>query len=155
MTADPPGVALGAADRAAQSVLAAADQFGLRGLSEPAQIMVILSVEFGLMILVSLCCPRKALSTLEPFYARLHTPVGKEADVCWDDAPDPLPESATLGLEGTRLDYRKSSRFAYAGLQRLGIELPRFTLLDISGFLAAWGLVGALIVLLIWLAGLR
>ena len=67
---------------------------------------------------------------------------------------DDLPESATLGMDGTVLDYRKSSRFAYPRLQRLGLEIPRMTWFDWGGFVAAWLLVFALIVLLIWLAAL-
>ena len=43
------------------------------------------------------------------------------------------------------LDYRKSSRFAYPGLQKLGLEIPRMTWFDWGGFLAAWVLVGGLI----------
>ena len=69
--------------------------------------------------------------------------------------PHELPESATLGMEGIVLDYRKSSRFAYPRLQKLGLEIPRMTWFDWGGFLAAWVLVGGLIGLLIWLADLR
>ena len=39
------------------------------------------SVEFGLMILVSLVTRPRDLAVLGPFYARLHTPVGKEDEV--------------------------------------------------------------------------
>ncbi len=49
---------------------------------------------------------------------------------------------------------RKSSRFAYRRLQELGLEIPRLSWFDWGGFLAAWLLVGGLIGLLIWLAGL-
>jgi hypothetical protein len=114
-----------------------------------------LAVEFGLMIVVSLATRPRDLSKLGPFYARLHTPVGREYEVCWDEPPQDLPESATLGMDGTSLDYRKSSRFAYSKLQELGFELPRLTRFDWGGFLVAWVLVGGLIVLLIWLAGIR
>ena len=92
---------------------------------------------------------------LGPFYARLHTPVGKEDEVCCDKPADDLPESATLGMEGTVLDYRKSSRFAYPRLQKLGLEIPRMSWFDWGGFLVAWVLVGGLIGLLIWLSDLR
>ena len=68
--------------------------------------------------------------------------------------PDDLPEAATLGMEGVVLDYAKASRFAYPGLRRLGIEVPRLTAFDLSGFVGAWVLVGALIALLVWLAGI-
>jgi Na+/proline symporter len=155
MTAETPSQAIPAAGPAAHIIWRAADSLGLRGLSQPAQIVIMLAVEFGLMIVVSLLSRPRDLSTLGPFYARLHTPVGKESDVCWDDPPDPLPESATLGMEGVSLDYRKSSRYAHRGLQQLGFEMPRFTLFDWGGFLTAWVLVGGLIVLLVWVSGLR
>jgi len=155
MTAESPGIAIPAFGHATRALVGAAGAFGLRGLSQPAQVIIMLAVEFGLMILVSLLTRPRDLSTLGPFYARLHTPVGKEDEVSGDEPAHDLPESATLGMEGTTLDYRKSSRFAYAGLQELGFEVPRFTLFDWAGFLAAWVLVGGLIVLLIWLAGLR
>jgi len=140
---------------AARALLGAADMLSLRGLSEPKQVIIMLTVEFGLMILASLVTRPRDLSSLGPFYARLHTPVGHEDEVRWDEPPDDLPESATLGMEGTALDYRKSSRFAYARLQQFGVELPRLTWFDWVGFLAAWVLVLGLIGLLIWLAGLR
>ena len=138
---------------AANALLRAADALSLRGLSEPHQVLIMLGVEFGLLVLVSLLTPPRDRSTLDPFYARLHTPVGKEEEVRWEGPPGDLPESATLGLEGTRLDYRKSSRFAYPGLQTHGIEIPRLTWFDWGGFLVAWVFVGGLIWLLTWLAG--
>jgi len=155
MSAEPPSIAIPAVGPAARVLWDAALSIGLRGLSQPVQIVIMLAVEFGLMVLVSLGTRPRDLATLGPFYARLHTPVGKENEVRWDDPPHDVPESATLGLEGTLLDYRKSSRFAYPGLQRLGIELPRLTRFDWMGFLVAWVLVGGLIWLLIWLARLR
>jgi hypothetical protein len=39
-------------------------------------------------------------------------------------------------------------------LQELGLEIPRLSWFDWGGFLAAWVLVGGLIGLLTWLAGL-
>ncbi len=149
----PSSPAVGAA--ASRALPSAAAAFSLRGLSEPVQVMIMLSVEFGLMILVSLVTRPRDLFALGPFYARLHTPVGREDEVRWNEPPDDLPESATLGMEGTVLDYRKSSRFAYARLQKLGVELPRLTWFDWLGFVVAWVLVGGLIGLLIWLASLR
>ena len=68
-------------------LLSLAGSLGLRGLSEPVQIIIMLAVEFGLMILVSLATRPRDLSALGPFYARLHTPVGKEDEVRWDDPP--------------------------------------------------------------------
>ena len=115
---------------AARALLDAAGSLGLRGLSEPIQVIIMLAVEFGLMIVVSLVTRPRDLSALGPFYARLHTPVGREDEVRWDEPPRDLPESATLGMEGTSLDYRKSSRFAYPRLQELGLEMPRMTWFD-------------------------
>ncbi len=152
MSADASSIADGGVGSA---LLGAAKALSLRGLSEPRQVVITLAVEFGLLVLVSLLTPPSSMSTLGPFYARLHTPVGKEDEVRWDSAPEDLPESATLGLDVVRLDYRKSSRFAYAGLQRLGLEVPRFTWFDGLGFVAAWALVGGLIGLLIWLSRLK
>jgi len=154
MRAELLSTAIAAVGPAARALLGAADALSLRGLSEPRQVIIMLAVEFGLLILVSLLTRPRDLSTLGPFYARLHTPVGREDEVRWDEPPHDLPESATLGMEGTSLDYRKSSRFAYARLQELGFEVPRFTLFDWGGFLVAWVLVGGLIGLLVWLAGL-
>jgi Na+/proline symporter len=155
MSANPSGISIPVIGPAARGLLDAAGSLGLRGLSEPVQIIIMLAVEFGLMILFSLITRPRELSALGPFYARLHTPVGKEAEVLCDEAPENAPESSTLDMDGIALDYRKSSRFAYTRLQKLGLEIPRMTWFDWGGFLAAWVLVGALIVLLIWLAALR
>jgi hypothetical protein len=153
MSADTSIAAIAVVGPAARVLLDAADALSLRGLSEPHQVIIMLGVEFGLLVLVSLLTPPRGRPILDPFYARLHTPVGKEEEVRWEDPPGDLPESATLGLEGMRLDYRKSSRFAYRGLQVLGLEVPRLTWFDWGGFLVAWLFVGGLIWLLTWLAG--
>jgi hypothetical protein len=104
------------------------------------------------LILVSLCTRPHVDSQLDPFFARLLTPVGKEREVQFTDAPASLPESATLGLDGVTLDYRKSSAYAHRSLQRLGVELPRMTWFDWGGFVLAWIFVGALVWLLVFLA---
>ncbi|HVC97207.1 MAG TPA: sodium:solute symporter family protein [Pirellulales bacterium] len=122
--------------------------------SEPVRVLATLAVQFGALIVVSLLTRRPAAERLDPFFARLLTPVGREHEVLLATQAVELPESATLGMEGVLLDYRKASRFGYAGLRRLGIELPRLTRFDCVGFLAAWGLVVMLITLLYWLAGL-
>lgn len=128
---------------------------GLRDLSRPFQILIMLGVEFGLLILVSLLTRPHPREQLDPFFARLHTPVGREEEVCPDGPPGTkLHEAATLGLHGVVLDYRKASAYAYPGLQRAGLEIPRMGLVDWGGFLGAWALVGLLIGLLVWLSGI-
>jgi Na+/proline symporter len=154
MSAESPSAAIPVAGPVLHSLLRAASIFGLRGLSEPAQIVIMLTVEFGLMILVSLVTRPQDLVTLGPFYSRLHTPVGKESEVRCHEPLHDLPESATLGMEGILLDYHRSSCFVYPWLQRLGLEIPRMTWFDWAGFVVAWLLVGILLVLLIWLAAL-
>ncbi len=124
-----------------------------RAVSEPQQILIMLGTQFGLLILVSLCTRPIDLSTIGPFYARIHTPVGKENEAqSLMPVTDP-PVSATLGMDGVYLDYRLSSRWAYQGLQRFGLEIPRLSWFDWLGFLAAWVFVGGLIGLLTYLAG--
>lgn len=126
----------------------------VRGVTKPIEIFITLSTELALLVLVSLVTRPHADSRLDPFFARLLTPVGKEREVAWTDAPAVLPESATLGMDGVRLDYRKSSVYAYRGLQRFGIEVPRMTRFDWGGFVLAWIFVAALLGLLAYLAGL-
>ena len=130
-----------------------------------------LGAAFGLLIVVSLLTRPLPAEQLNPFFARLHTPVGRESDVrvtapagiakaqadhgvqsvaavaSWE------PAAAAEG-EDAQWDYRKASAFAYRSLQRVGLEIPRLGRIDWGGFLLAWGLVGALIVLLMWLARL-
>ena len=77
------------------------------GLSEPQQILIMLATQFGLLVLVSLCTRPSDIAAIGPFYARIHTPVGKEDEVRWDDPPHDLPEAATLGMDGVLLDYRQ------------------------------------------------
>jgi Na+/proline symporter len=139
---------------AAGCLASAGEMLHLRGASKPIEILVLLSTELGLLVTVSLLTRPHPAGRLDPFFARLLTPVGKEREVEWTDAPAVLPESATLGLEGVKLDYRKASAYAYRGLQRLGIELPRMTWFDWGGFVLAWILVGALVALLALVAGL-
>jgi Na+/proline symporter len=126
----------------------------LHALYRPIQILIMLAVEFGLLIFVSLFTRPHPDAQLDFFFARLHTPVGKEKEVGLNAKADSLPESATMGMDGALLDYQKSSLFAYRHLQRWGIELPRLNWVDWGGFIGAWALVGFLILLLTWLAGL-
>ena len=135
------------------------------------QILAMLGAAFGLLIAVSLLTRPLPAEQLDSFFARLHTPVGRESEVRLAGpegtaqaeaepeahsvaaAPSGDPASTTEG-DAAQFDYRKASAFAYRGLQRIGIEIPRLGRIDWGGFLLAWGLVGALIVLLMWLARL-
>ena len=143
----PPLGGLGAA------ILAARDALGLSGVSKAGEILVMLVTEFGLLVAVSLLTRPRAKGELDPFFARLLTPVGNEPQVAWTDAPPELPESATLGLDGWKPDYRKASGYGYRGLQRWGFEVPRMTWFDWGGFALAWAFVGGLVGTLAWLSG--
>jgi Na+/proline symporter len=145
--------ALDATSTVARFLGTAGEALSLGRLSEPQQILIMLATQFGLLVLVSLCTRPYDLSAIGPFYARLHTPVGKEAEVRWVDLPRDLPEAATLGMDGQMLDYGKASRWAYKHLQKIGLEIPRLTGFDVVGFLAACLCVAGLIGLLTWLAG--
>jgi Na+/proline symporter len=128
-----------------------ADHHGLGSFDRATQIAITLAVEFGLLIVVSLLTPPHGASRLDPFFARLLTPVGKESEVLLNKSAD-VPEFATLGLDGRAFDYAKARSYGYAALRRFGLEIPRMTWFDWGGFLAAWVLVGALIGLLVFLA---
>lgn len=141
-----------ALDAAAGQLVHFSQALRLRDLDKPAQMLLMLTVEFGVLILVSLLTRPQDRATLDFFFARLLTPVGREQEFSLDHAGDPLPECATLGLEDSALDYRKASVLGYRTLQRFGIEIPRMTALDLGGFAAAWCFVGMLIALLAWLA---
>ncbi len=139
------------------AIAQAGEGMRLHELTRPMQVLLTLGVEFGLLIAVSLGTRPHPAEQLDPFFARLHTPVGKEEEVRLEVAEGDtvkLHETATLGLHGMALDYRKASQWAYPGLQKLGWEIPRLTKIDILGFLGAWVLVFALILLLVFLAGL-
>ena len=121
------------------------------GISQARQVSIILAVELGLLVLVSLLTRPPDPIVLNSFYARLLTPVGRESEVA-SSFPGGS-EAATLGLEGVTLDYKKaSSLFGWPLLQRLGIEIPRMTPIDWGGFAAAWLAVFALLGLLLGVA---
>lgn len=141
-------------DRIIDRVFLSSAAISIHDLQRPYQILLMLSVEFGVLILASLLTRSQTPEQLDPFFARLHTPVGKEPDVAMANPPEDLYESATLGMHGVVLDYQKSSAYAYPLLQRLGIEIPRLTWFDGFGFLAACAMVLVLIGLLAWLATL-
>lgn len=126
----------------------------LRQLSGAVKIFMILGLQFGSMIIVSLITRSHSKEQLDAFYARLLTPVGREEGIARPETPG-APEHLSLGLHGTVLDYDRAAHFGMKSVRPLGLEIPRMTWFDIVGFVAAWGLVGALIALLAWLARLR
>src|SRR5262245_15850283 len=121
-------------------------------LDESAKILLMLGTQFGVFVVVSLLTPPQPAARLDPFFARLHAPVGREQEFSLPAIPEAFAEVAALGLHGVALDYEKASPLAYQGLRRLGIEIPRLSASDWGGFLVAWATVGGLIALLIWLA---
>jgi hypothetical protein len=136
---------------------------GIDELGRARQIGLQLGVEFGLLILVSLVTRPQRRERLDPFFARLLTPVGREADVCSADkgpwqasgALDAATAAdAGLGLDGPPLDYSKASAFGNSWLRPLGLEVPRLNWIDWGGFVAAWAIVAGMIGLLAWLARL-
>lgn len=123
-------------------------------LGKPAQVLLMLVAQFGALIVVSLLTKPQPASRLNPFFARLLTPVGAEAETAFTSPPADAAEDAALGLHGPPLDYERVAHFASPAWRAAGFEIPRWTLMDWGGFLAAWGMVGGLIGLLVWLAGL-
>ena len=125
------------------------EQLELRDHSKPIEILIMLAVQFGVMVVVSLVTRAQPRGELDPFFARLLTPVGEEQAA----GPQHGEETAvTLGLGETRLDFEAVADNAYQGPRKYALELPRLTVVDWGGFLGAWVLVAALIGLLMWLA---
>jgi Na+/proline symporter len=138
----------------AQAIQWLGELLNLQGHSRPVEIILGLVVQFGVMVLVSLLTRPHGDARLNPFFARLYTPVGREEEMR-STATDATPsEDAQLGLHGQPLDYHKATQFGYTALRRFGFELPRLTFTDCAGFLAAWVMVGGLIGLLLFLATL-
>jgi Na+/proline symporter len=131
-----------------------AEQAGLRQLGAPLQILCLLALEFGVLLVVGLCTRPQSPSMLDPFFARLLTPVGKEAEVRALGPSSGQEEQAALGLPEGALDFARAACYGYATPRRWGLELPRLGWVDWAGFAAAWLLVLALIGLLAWLAQL-
>ena len=121
----------------------------LRGHTRPVEIIVMLGVQFGVLILISLVTRPQSTVQLDLFYARLLTPVGKEKEVATDRTYD---AALTIGLAGKPLDFKAAESFGYSGARRFGLEIPRLTWIDWGGFLLAWAVVAGLIVMLVWLA---
>lgn len=124
------------------------------GLSKPEQILLMLVTQFGILVIVSLVTRPQAKELLDPFFARLLTPVGREIQFASTAAVDDYSAEATLGLAHGGLDYEKAAGLAYSGLRKIGIEIPRLSLFDWGGFVLAWGMVAGLIALLAWLSQL-
>ncbi len=135
------------------SLLASAfHELSLTAHGKPAELLVTLAAGFGGLFLVALLTRPQVKSALDPFYARLLTPVGRESEVA-TPADAAHSSDAALDLDGVVLDYERARHYAYAGLARRGIEIPRLNWFDWAGFVLAWGLVALLIMLLRWLAG--
>lgn len=126
----------------------------LRELGDAAPILLMLGAQFGAMIVVSLMTRPLPTSQLDPFFARLLTPVGREQEFALAVTPADHADEATLGLHGISLDYAQAAHLRSPAWHRLGFDIPRFTWFDWGGFLLAWGVVAGLIGLLVWLAGL-
>lgn len=127
----------------------------LAAASRPIQVLVMLATEFGLLIAVSLLTRPQPARQLDPFYARLLTPVGRESEMALaEPARAELSPDAGYGIPEGPLDYERAVALAVPALARRGIVLPRFNRVDGVGFLAAWVFVGLLILLLLWLASL-
>jgi Na+/proline symporter len=125
---------------------------GYTQLKEPIQILIQLVVQFGILMLGSLLSRPPERSRLDPFYARLLTPVGKEASVALDRSPDDHPQEAGLGLHQPGLDYHRAADWGYAWPRRFGFEIPRLGRSEWGGFLLAWGVVAGLLMFLITLS---
>lgn len=121
---------------------------GLADMGRPFQILVMLGSQLLTLIVVSLLTRPLASSRLDAFFARLHTPVGTESKVSRPPRKGENLAEIGIGLDGILLDYSQASRDSPKRLQSLGLELPRFTPLDVGGFLAAWVVVFLMIGLL-------
>ena len=119
---------------------------------EPIQVLVQLVVQFGMLMLVSLASRPPERSRLDPFFARLLTPVGKEAEVALASPPSRHAEEAALGLQLPGLDFRRAATWGYEWPRRFGFEIPRFGKSEWGGFLLAWGMVAGLLLFLIALS---
>ncbi|MEX0724855.1 MAG: sodium:solute symporter family protein, partial [Planctomycetaceae bacterium] len=121
------------------SVASLVESIKLSHLSKPAQILISLVSQFGMLILAGLLTPSQDRKLLDAFYARLLTPIGREHEVLLDDRSQPLPESATLGMnDGIVIDYEKAKPAAIKMLQPFGLEIPRLSAFDVIGFAGAW-----------------
>jgi hypothetical protein len=139
--------------QAAAALVWLAQETGVRPLGTPLHILMLLTLEFGVLAAVSLCTRPQPAQVLDPFFARLLTPVGKEAEVRAASAESD-EGVASLGMPEGALDFARAAPYGYAAARRWGLEIPRLGWVDWCGFALAWILVGALIGLLAWLARL-
>jgi Na+/proline symporter len=123
----------------------------LAELGKPAQILLTLAAQFVAFTAVALATPPRPARQLDPFFARLLTPVGAEQPMAREPPQGAPPDhdELTLGLHGVLLDYGAVAHLGIKSLRRLGIEIPRWSRVDWAGFLAAWILVGGLVTLLV------
>lgn len=106
-------------------------------LSLPMQMLLYITVGFGVGILVSLFTKPVAESKLETFYNLLRTPVQPDEEI---SAPCTLPDGLTPG-----------PRRVFFPNSKLEIPIPGFR--AIAGFVVGWIVVGAIIAwVAIWIA---
>ncbi len=99
-----------------------------------------LVLPFVVMILLSLITPRIERRALDRFYVKMKTPVD----------PDPARDQAEI-----EASYRDPLRFDDRRLFRFwGLEIQRPKLVDVAGFIVAFGICFAIIGLTAWLAKL-
>ncbi|MCY2966490.1 MAG: sodium:solute symporter family protein [Planctomycetota bacterium] len=115
---------------------------------EPIRILIQLTAQFGALIGISLLTGMKPKAQLDPFFARLLTPVGREDEMALSAVPTQFAAEAGLGLASPGLDYQKASVLGYSTARRLGLEMPRMGLAEWGGFIVAWVTVGGLLGLL-------
>jgi len=104
-------------------------------LSLPWQMIIYLVTGFVVMIVVSLFTQRTSKETLDKFYACMRTPIGP-------DEPETEPFTLPAGVEPGERNVL---------IQHPDFEIPRPTLIDIGGFVAAWVGVGLLIGAVYWI----
>lgn len=95
------------------------------GWDAPHRAMVFLPVEFGLLIIVSLLTNKQPDEQLDPFFAKLHTSVADE------------------GKGEIKLDPNRAKLISHPDF-----EIPKFSFVDIVGFVIAWVIVAGLIAIL-------
>jgi hypothetical protein len=153
------GIVVWAANSLPANVAAGIPIFGelascLSNLDRSLQILLVVAVQFGILIIVGLMTRPQPAAVLDPFFARLLTPVGREAEFALPAGEFDPSDNSALGLHTGPLDYRRAAPLGYRVLQKFGIEIPRMTWRDWGGFILAWGAVAGLIVLLAWLSTL-